>query len=122
MSSGGAEPGLLVDLGLLVSAEGADGALWSLPHGGDLDANLVRLSAGAEIGEHRNDEVDVLLSVLAGSGTLVVDGVVHDLTAGHLALVARGGRRAVRAAAEGIVYLSIHRSRSGLSIGPRRAR
>ena len=47
-----------------------DGVVWSLPHGGDLDANLVRLGPDAAIGEHRNDEVDVLIYVQSGSGEL----------------------------------------------------
>lgn len=122
VSSEGVGPGPVVDLSALLSAEGADGALWSLPHGGDLDANLVRLSAGAGIGEHRNDEVDVLMSVLAGRGSLVLDGVDHELAAGRVALVPRGGVRSVQAGDDGLVYLSVHRCRGGLSIGSRPAR
>jgi len=43
-----------------IDVGGADGAVWSLPHDGDLDANLVKLGPGGRIDEHRNDEVDVV--------------------------------------------------------------
>jgi quercetin dioxygenase-like cupin family protein len=105
----------LIDLGS-VPTGGVDGAIWSLPHGGDLDGNLVRLGPGGVIGEHVNDEVDVLVYVQSGSGELVVDGEVHALAGEHLALVARGRRRSIRAGTRGLVYLSIHRRRNGLAV------
>lgn len=112
-------PGLPVDLGALLAGElgsDVDGAVWSLPHGGDLDANLVRLGAGGAIAEHVNDDVDVLLVVHAGGGELIVDELRHPLRAGQLALVPRGARRSLRAGTDGIGYLSIHRRRSPMTI------
>lgn len=40
-----AASGIVVDLGA-TDTRGRDGVVWSLPHGGDLDANLVRLGGG----------------------------------------------------------------------------
>ena len=57
-----------------VAAAGTVGAAWSLPHGGDLDANVVRLDAAGGIGEHVNNEVDVLVVVVSGQGSVSVDG------------------------------------------------
>src|SRR5690606_24180363 len=48
--------------------DGGPGAVWSLPHGGDLDANLVLLAPHGEVGEHVNRDVDVLLAVQDGTG------------------------------------------------------
>jgi quercetin dioxygenase-like cupin family protein len=107
----------LVDLGA-VPTGGGDGVVWSLPHGGDLDANLVRLGPHAAIGEHRNDEVDVLVYVQSGSGELTVADEAHPLSGEHLALIPRGRRRSIRAGSRGLVYLSIHRRRDGLALRP----
>ncbi len=107
---------VVVDLGA-AEADGRDGVLWSLPHGGDLDANLVRLHPGRSIGEHVNGDVDVLMSVTAGTAELVIDGAAHPIRCGAFALVPRGSRRSVRAGADGVTYLSIHRRRSPLGVG-----
>lgn len=106
---------LVVDLGAAPSLSG--GAIWSLPHGGDLDANLVRLKPRSEIGAHVNDEVDVLIIVQAGSGELVVNNQRQHLGPDHLALIPQGSQRLIAAGSEGITYLSIHRRRGPLKIG-----
>ncbi|MDW3221128.1 MAG: cupin domain-containing protein [Acidimicrobiales bacterium] len=111
------EDALVVDLGAEPSRSG--GAVWSLPHGGDLDANLVRLDAGEEIGAHVNREVDVLIVVRGGDGELVVDGRRRRLGPDHLALVPKGSMRSIVAEDTGIVYLSVHRRRGPLGITPR---
>lgn len=103
---------------ILQSAEG-DGVHWALEAPADLNVNLVHLEAGHGVGEHANDEVDVLLVVLAGRGRLTVDGHGTDLAAHVVANVPRGSRRGVRAAdGEGLDYLSIHRRRGPLGIRP----
>jgi quercetin dioxygenase-like cupin family protein len=104
----------VVDLG---SARlGSGGAIWSLPHGGDLDANLVRLDPGADIGTHVNDELDVLVFVQSGSGVLIVDEQTRRLGADHLALISKGSQRSIVAGDSGITYLTVHRRRSPLGI------
>jgi quercetin dioxygenase-like cupin family protein len=105
-----------VDLATAADAGSAGGAVWSLPHDGDLDANLVVLHAGESIGAHVNREVDVLVVVRRGSATLTVDGDVFELDAGRLALVPHSRSRSIVAGDDGVEYLSIHRRRSGLRI------
>jgi quercetin dioxygenase-like cupin family protein len=119
-SCGGPPALVVVDLGV-TDTSGHDGVVWSLPHGGDLDANLVHLDAGGVIGAHVNNEVDVAMSVMTGSGALVVDGVRHDLSIGVFVSIPKGVQREIRASSGGITYLSIHRRRSPLAIGVRPA-
>ena len=68
----------LVDLARLAAGGGHPGARWRLD-GEDLQANLVRLDQGDRIQPHRNDEVEVLVVVVAGRGELTLDGQVHQL-------------------------------------------
>lgn len=101
---------------LLAAGASGDGVAWSsAPEG--VNANLVVLAPGAGIGEHRNDEVDVLVVVLAGVATVTVDGDPHDMAAGTAGVVPRGAARAVRAGDDGARYLSIHRARGALRVG-----
>lgn len=106
---------VVADLGGTTTDSG--GVVWSLPHGGDLDANLVRLRPGGQIAEHLNDEVDVLVFVQSGNGELVIDGEVHPLRGDVLALIPRGARRQMTAGPFGVTYLSIHRHRGPLTVG-----
>jgi quercetin dioxygenase-like cupin family protein len=107
----------LVDLGGLAAAGDRPGALWRLD-GEDLQANLIRLGSGDRIQPHRNDEVEVLMVVVAGRGELTLDGQVHPLAPMALVHVPKGAVRAVVAVDEPLAYLSVHRRRpSGLQIG-----
>ena len=108
----GADGADLADL----SGSGTSGAIWSLRHGGDLDANVVWLRPDDKIDEHVNDEVDVLLVVWSGRGELTRDGRPVALRAGTVVLIDRGVRRRIAAGAEGVTYLSVHRRRDGLTI------
>jgi mannose-6-phosphate isomerase-like protein (cupin superfamily) len=108
---------VVVDLG--AARVGVSGAIWSLPHGGDLDANLVRLDAHEVIACHVNHEVDVLLIVQSGAGQVTIDGVEHELRADVLVLVPSGVARAIAAGPMGITYISIHRRRGPLTITSR---
>lgn len=108
---------MAVELDGLGRDPGTTGAVWSLPRGGDLDANLVVLPPGEEVGEHRNDELDVLVAVLEGAGEVWVDGVAQPVGPHVVALVPRGSVRRISAGGEGLRYLTVHRARAGLSIG-----
>ncbi len=109
---------VVADLGT-VETTGAAGVVWSLPHGGDLDGNLVRLGPGDAIAEHVNDQVDVLVFVQSGDGRLTIDGEPHDLHSDVVALVPRGCRRRIVAGPRGVTYLSIHRRRGPLQVQTR---
>ena len=112
-----------VDLATLAAAGDGPGALWRLD-GEDLQANLIRLGLGDRIQPHRNDEVEVLMVVVAGRGELTLDGQVHPLAPTALVHVPKGTVRAVAAVDGPLAYLSVHRRRSsGLQVGrhaPRR--
>lgn len=95
------------------------GAIWSLPHDGDLDANVVRLDAGQAIGEHINHEVDVFVVVWDGTGGIRIDDRPVGLRPGVALLVPKGTTRAIRAGADGVTYLTVHRRRGPLAIGRR---
>lgn len=106
------------DLDRAAESTGPGGAVWSIPHDGDLDANLVRLDPGQQIGEHVNAEVDVLVVVRGGAGEVVIDGVRHPIAAGDVALVRKGAQRGITAGVDGLRYLSVHRRRAGLDVRP----
>ena len=107
-----------VDL-LAVDRHGADGAVWSLPRGGDLDANLVRLAPGAAVGAHVNEEVDVLLIGVNGAGSVTVNDARYELRTGTIVAVPKDTRRHIAAeAASELLYLTVHLARPGLRIQP----
>ncbi len=107
-----------MDLNELVASAGDRvGVIWTLEYSGDLNANLVRFDAGGGVGEHVNEEVDVLFVGVAGSGSVRVDGEEHALSAGALLFVPRGARRSTRALSDGFAYLTVHRRRGPLRIG-----
>jgi quercetin dioxygenase-like cupin family protein len=106
-----------VDLTGLAAAGNRPGALWRLD-GEDLQANLIRLGLGDRIQPHRNDEVEVLMVVVAGRGDFTLDGQVHPLAPMALGHVPKGTVRAVVAVDEPLAYLAVHRRRSsGLQVG-----
>ncbi|MFG2559321.1 cupin domain-containing protein [Streptomyces sp. NPDC048496] len=95
------------------------GALWQLAEQGrELDANLVRLPPDAEVGEHQEDVLDVLLVVIAGSGRVVAGGDVLNLAPTTVVWLPRTSRRALAAGPDGLAYLTVHRRRPGLNIKP----
>ncbi|MFE9253287.1 cupin domain-containing protein [Streptomyces sp. NPDC007088] len=101
-------------------AEG--GAVWRLAEAGrELDANLVRLPAGEQVGEHREDTLDVLLLAVDGTGTAgpgaAGPGEPAELTPGTLLWLPRGAPRTLEAGPRGLAYLTVHRRRPGMSVG-----
>lgn len=93
------------------------GAIWRLePSARDLDANLISLPPDGAIEEHVGPELDVLWHVVAGSGTLRTEGGDVELAPGAVVYLPRSSRRAVRAGAEGLRYLSVHRRKESLAL------
>ncbi|WP_406094016.1 hypothetical protein [Streptomyces sp. NBC_01013] len=114
-------PEVLAVLGDLLAAAAPDdrGALWQLDRQGrELDANLVRLPPGAEVGEHQEDVLDVLLVVLEGNGRLTPgdSGEPLDLTPTTVMWLPRTSRRSLAAGPDGLAYVTVHRRRPGLAI------
>ncbi|SCZ14618.1 hypothetical protein SAMN02745898_112144 [Streptomyces sp. 136MFCol5.1] len=102
---------------LATAAPDRRGALWQLAEQGrEMDANLVRLPPGAEVGEHQEDVLDVLLVVVAGSGRVATGAEVLELAATTVLWLPRTSRRALVAGPDGLAYLTVHRRRPGLTI------
>jgi quercetin dioxygenase-like cupin family protein len=108
---------------LLASAENPrsgpqpSGALWRLAQDErQLDANLIRLPPNHRVELHREPDVDVLLVVLSGDGTVHTDDGTLAL-APHVALwLPRGSQRAIEAGPTGLAYLTTHKKRAGMRI------
>lgn len=108
------EPDAVVDL---LGGTGT-GPLWGMASS-DLNATLLAWPPGYELAEDTNTELDVLLIVLGGGGVVVVDQRRHALAPGHALLLEKGSSRTIRAGADGLRYLSVHRRRGPLRVAPR---
>ncbi len=107
-----------VSLGeIAASAHGRAGVVWALEASSELNANLVRFEAGGGIGEHVNDEVDVIIVGIWGSGFVEVNGEEHPVSNGTMTFVPKGAQRSTRSATGGFAYLIVHRRRGRLQIG-----
>jgi quercetin dioxygenase-like cupin family protein len=104
--------------GMAAAAGEKTGVIWTLRESSDLNANLVRFEAGGGVGEHINDEVDVIFVGVSGTGAVRTNGDERRLSAGTLVLVRRGTRRSTLALSEGFSYLTVHLRRGPLRIEP----
>ncbi len=102
--------------------EAADVA-WKLTSPGrGLDANLIRLAPNAEIATHVGGEVDVLVHVVTGDGSLGTETDVIELAAGDLVWLPHGSKRSIHAGPDGLSYLTVHTHREpSLTIEPARS-
>ena len=106
-----------MDLRGIVTAARGPGVVWTLEESGDLNMNLIRFPAGEGVGEHVNDEVDVIFLGISGSGFVNVDDEDCHLSDGTFVFVPRGVRRSTRSASNDFAYLTVHRRRGPLRIG-----
>lgn len=97
------------------------GTIWTLKESDDMNANLVRFDTGQGVGNHINDEVDVLIVGVSGSGIVQVDDEEHALGAGILVFVPKGVRRSTWGITAGFAYLSIHKRRGLIRISRQQA-
>lgn len=88
----------------------------------DLNATVLVWAAGTGQPDHVNEERDVAIVVLEGSGTITVDADVRPLVPGTLAIVPRGAHRSVVAGPDGLRCVTVHRRRGGLQITGRTPR
>ena len=102
-----------VDLAALAGAATAPGAAWTHVSE-DLNANLLVFAANEGVDPHVNPEVDVLLVGVAGTGSVEVDGVAHELRPGVAMVIPKSTRRGTRALSDHFAYLTCHRRRAGL--------
>ncbi|MEU5835634.1 hypothetical protein ABZ820_18435 [Streptomyces diacarni] len=108
----------LCDVVALAAEEDAGaGAVWRLTEPGrQLDANLVHVPAGRHIETHVEPDLDVLLLVVRGSGTLGTAQDPRPLREGGLIWLPHGSSRSVTAGEDGMSYLTVHRRRPGMRI------
>ena len=106
-----------INLGeVAASAYGHAGVVWTLEASSELNANLVHFETGDGVGEHVNDEVDVLILGISGTGFVEVDGREHPVSTGTMIFVPKGARRSTRSASRDFSYLTVHRRRGPLQI------
>jgi quercetin dioxygenase-like cupin family protein len=98
------------------SAAGREGVVWALDASEDLNANLVHFGAGRGVGEHVNDEVDIVFVGVSGAGFVEVGGRAHALEPGKLVFVPKGAKRSTRGASANFTYLTVHGRRGPLRI------
>jgi uncharacterized protein (DUF2249 family)/quercetin dioxygenase-like cupin family protein len=97
----------------------AAGAVWKLEmHERHLDANIIRLQAGARIEAHLGADLDVLLFVVAGGGELTISTGSVPLDPGDVAWLPRRSERSFHAGPDGLSYLTVHPRRPALHIAP----
>ena len=93
------------------------GALWKLAEERrQLDANLIRLPPDGGVTAHVEHTLDVLLLVVSGDGELDSDGEQLALAAGSVVWLPRSSRRALGAGTHGLVCLTVHTRRPGMSV------
>ncbi|MFG1819365.1 hypothetical protein ACGFIF_36780 [Kribbella sp. NPDC049174] len=112
---------VLVDVHELVDHSPVpSGARWTLAEPGrQLDANLVHLPAGQRVDTHTEPDLDVVLVVVAGRGTVGTPDGEEVLADGNIVWLPRGSTRSIAAGYAGLSYLTIHRRRPGLQISKR---
>ncbi|GAB19968.1 hypothetical protein GOEFS_098_00340 [Gordonia effusa NBRC 100432] len=116
-------PRRLVNIGAAVEAKPEPaGVLWKLDAvGRGLDSNIVALRPEQRIERHVGAEVDVLLHVLSGDGSLGTASDTITLSAGDLIWLPRHSERAFIAGPGGLIYLTVHQHRESLVVRPFRA-
>lgn len=93
------------------------GSIWQLtPAARDMDANVIALGAGDRIDTHNGPELDVLIHVVAGNGTLSTEGGDVQLERGDIVWLPRRSQRRFQAGPEGLRYLSVHHRKPTLNI------
>jgi quercetin dioxygenase-like cupin family protein len=101
---------------ILASTKKRTGVIWSLQESRDLNVNLVQFTEGEGVGDHVNDEVDVLLVGVSGSGEVRINGTLHWLSSGTLVLLPKGAQRSTRGTSANFAYLTVHQRRGPLKI------
>ncbi|MDX2377859.1 cupin domain-containing protein [Microbacterium sp. LRZ72] len=98
----------------------AAGSVWQLtPAQRDLDSNVIVLPPGDEIRRHVGPDLDVLVLVLDGSGTLETEGDTLALQPGAIVWLPRRSQRRFIAGDGGLRYFSVHQRKPGLGITKR---
>jgi len=112
-------PRIVCETGSLDAGPGATGAIWRLqPSLRDLDANVIQLPAQARIDGHIGPDLDVVVTVLAGSGTLTTELTTVDMRVGAIIWLPRRSYRQFTAGPHGLRYLTVHLRRQVPLLSP----
>ncbi|MFC4332692.1 cupin domain-containing protein [Streptomyces andamanensis] len=118
--AGEPQPSLLCDARTLAGDPPVPaGVLWKLAESGrQLDANLVRLAPGGRVAPHAEPDLDVLVYVVSGAGTLGAGPRDEPLALAEGATVwlPHGSTRSIAAGPDGLAYLTVHGRRPGMRI------
>ena len=96
-----------------LSQHGLTGPIWGTETE-DLDCTVLQWPVGHEIARHVNEEVDVVMTVLQGTGQLEVDDAKTLLKPGLVVVIPKGTARRIKAETEPLVYLNVHKRRKRL--------
>ena len=108
-------PRILANTQDLTAEPDVTGAAWKLQaRERDLDANVIVLPPEGGIDAHPGPNLDVLIHVLSGGGTLTTEMDTIDLSPGALVWVPRRSRRQFAAGPDGLRYLTVHQRRQAL--------
>ncbi len=111
-------PRVLIDTNTVAAATGepdVSGAVWNIPvRERDLDSNIISLEPGGSIDSYAGPELDVLIHVLGGEGTLGTERGEIALSPGALVWLPRRSLRAFKAGPGGLRYLTVHQRRQSL--------
>ncbi|MFI0353292.1 DUF2249 domain-containing protein [Actinomadura sp. 9N407] len=116
-------PRVLYDTADVADTGAADttGAIWKLrTRERDLDSNIIHLPPNGVIASHAGPDLDVLLHVLDGAGSLRTELGALELRPGALVLLPRHSQREFTADARGLTYLTVHQRRQALTLQPTR--
>lgn len=95
------------------------GAVWKLEvRDRDLDSNIIAIPPDGVIDAHAGPDLDVLIHVLGGSGTLTSERGTLSLEPGVLVWLPRRSMRQLSAGPSGLRYLTVHRRRQALVLDP----
>ena len=95
------------------------GPLWGTASQ-ELNATLLAWPPGHTVAEHVNAERDVLLVVVEGAATVIIDDADHLLRAPAAILIPRRSSRRIVVGPDGVRYLTSHRVRPGIELRPER--
>ena len=104
---------VLIDLQSISGLAHGGGPQWG-QESEDLNLTLLSWPARHVIAPHTNNEVDVVLIAVAGTGEVTVNNQTLQLGPGLALLIPKGAERSIRSTSERFSYLSVHRRRRGL--------
>ncbi len=93
--------------------EAKNGPIWGIETE-DLDATMINWQAGRSVAAHVNSEVDVVVTVLEGTGILRIDSEIFEVSGGDVFVIAKGKEREITAGDTGLRYLNVHKRRRRL--------